>query len=406
MVKIISGIIVILILSTGVFAGEVKPDKEKDLSHEESSAKKGEQSPEVLKKKQIQLASDTADQNLSKKESLDASKKNIDDKKESKGGDSKHQTLSEQIKDALTGNNSGTLNLRKKNKKDVGLPLKEVTKESSTEKIDSSVLKKDVNTKEIAHPSPHVLSFPKKNPSVNVKKIKMLSEANAHGWSYEGDTGPEHWAELDPAFSSCKEGSRQSPILIESDKTMAGPGTELIFEYSKNFGKVINNGHTFEVNVEEGSQIIARGEVYKLIQFHFHHPSEEKIDYKGFPMVAHLVHKSDSGALAVVAVEFEIGEENPAVEAVWRSIPLDVGDKAMISGGVNVSDLLPPLNKRKYYQFLGSLTTPPCSEGVLWTVLKSPMTISRKQLETFSHFFPMNARPIQNLNGRLVRELE
>ena len=146
-----------------------------------------------------------------------------------------------------------------------------------------------------------------------------------------------------------------------------------------------------------------RGSTYQLLQFHFHHPSEEKVNHKGFSMVAHLVHKNDEGQLAVVAVLIDPGAANDMIHKVWTHMPLDGGDRVRMPAGlIDVKALLP--TDQRYYQFIGSLTTPPCTEGVLWNVLKSPMTVSREQLRLFAQLFPNNARPVQALNGRVVRE--
>ena len=226
-------------------------------------------------------------------------------------------------------------------------------------------------------------------------------------WGYGGVHGPEGWAGLDPGYALCGAGERQSPIHIESKSALRGPSDDLEFRYKPTAGSVVNNGHTFQVDLAEGSELVARGEVYRLEHIQFHHPSEEKIDYKGFAMAAHLVHRSDTGRLAVVAVELDMGEPNAAVARAWRSLPLDAGDKSgMGAAGLDASELLPPEGKRKYFQFMGSLTTPPCTEEVLWLVLKTPMTVSSGQVDIFTRFFPMNARPVQPVHGRLIREQE
>ncbi|EWS62305.1 Carbonic anhydrase precursor [Hydrogenophaga sp. T4] len=148
-----------------------------------------------------------------------------------------------------------------------------------------------------------------------------------------------------------------------------------------------------------------RGSTYRLLQFHFHHPAEEKVNHKGFAMVAHLVHQNDQGRLAVVAVLIDPGAANDLVHKVWTHMPLDTGDRVPLPAGlIDMKDLLP--QDQRYYQFMGSLTTPPCTEGVLWMVLKQPVTVSRDQLKLFARLFPMNARPVQALNGRVVRDAQ
>jgi carbonic anhydrase len=222
-------------------------------------------------------------------------------------------------------------------------------------------------------------------------------------WSYAGEHGPDHWAAVKPEFKVCALGQRQSPVHIEESNTLQGPAEPLRFDYRPSGGSVVNNGHTIQVDLEGDNTLTVRGSTYRLLQFHFHHPAEEKIDHKGFAMVAHLVHKNDSGQLAVVAVLIDPGAANALIHKVWTHMPLDSGDRVPLPAGlIDVSELLP--QDQRYYQFMGSLTTPPCTEGVLWQVLKTPVTVSREQLKLFAQLFPMNARPVQALNGRVVRE--
>ncbi len=221
-------------------------------------------------------------------------------------------------------------------------------------------------------------------------------------WSYDGSNGPQAWSELKPEFNACASGKRQSPINIEDSATLQGPAEPIVFNYSPSNGVVVNNGHTIQVDLSGDNSITIRGTNYKLVQFHFHHPSEERINYKGYAMVAHLVHKSAEGQLAVVAVLIEAGAPNPLINKVWTYLPLDTSDKVRMPASlVEMTELLP--TDQRYYQFMGSLTTPPCSEGVLWLVLKQPMTVSREQLRLFSQLFPNNARPVQASNNRTVR---
>jgi carbonic anhydrase len=222
-------------------------------------------------------------------------------------------------------------------------------------------------------------------------------------WSYEGEYGPENWARVKPEFNVCAIGKRQSPVHIQESGTLQGPAEPLVFDYRPSGGTVVNNGHTIQVDLERGNTLTVRGATYQLLQFHFHHPSEEKVNHKGFSMVAHLVHKNDEGQLAVVAVLIDPGAANDLIHKVWTHMPLDSGDRVRLPTGlIDVNALLPA--DQRYYQFIGSLTTPPCTEGVLWNVLKSPMTVSKEQLRLFAQLFPMNARPVQALNGRVVRE--
>jgi carbonic anhydrase len=235
------------------------------------------------------------------------------------------------------------------------------------------------------------------------------ASANAHGsevhWSYEGETGPQAWGNLKPEFNVCAIGKRQSPINIEDGNTLQGPAEPIQFAYLGSNGSVVNNGHTIQVDVQGDNSITARGSSYRLLQLHFHTPSEEQINFKRFPMVAHLVHKNIEGQLAVVAVLLQEGESNAMIDKVWTYMPLDSGDRVRMPPGLlDVNELLP--KDQRYYQFMGSLTTPPCTEGVLWMVLKQPVSISKAQYKLFTQLYPNNARPVQAVNGRPVREAQ
>ena len=235
------------------------------------------------------------------------------------------------------------------------------------------------------------------------------ASANAHGgdvhWSYEGETGPDAWGKLKPEFNLCAIGKRQSPINIEEGNTLQGPAEPVQFAYAPSNGTVVNNGHTIQVDVQGENSITVRGSNYRLLQFHFHTPSEEQLNFKRFPMVAHLVHKNSEGQLAVVAVLLDQGDANTMVDKVWTYMPLDAGDRVRMPAGLlDVNELLP--KDQRYYQFIGSLTTPPCTEGVLWMVLKQPMTLSKSQYKLFTQIYPNNARPVQAVNGRPVREAQ
>lgn len=246
------------------------------------------------------------------------------------------------------------------------------------------------------HPAPH--AAPKKAHD----KAKAHHGHSAH-WDYGGPTGPEHWGAMKPEYGTCATGQRQSPVHIQEQSTLQGPADALRFNYHPSGGSVINNGHTIQVDVEGENTLTVRGSTYTLLQFHFHHPAEEKINQKGFAMVAHLVHKNEQGQLGVVAVLIDPGEANSFIHKVWTHMPLDVNDRVKLPAGLlDLRELLP--QDPRYYMLMGSLTTPPCTEGVLWMVLRQPVTVSREQLRLFSQLFPMNARPIQALNGRVVRE--
>ncbi len=216
-------------------------------------------------------------------------------------------------------------------------------------------------------------------------------------WSYAGSSGPNHWAELDKDFSACQQGHHQSPIDIRAAKPADVPPIQ--FAYQRTPLHIVNNGHTIQVNYAPGSFITVGGKRYQLTQFHFHHPSEERINGKRFAMVAHLVHASPDGALAVVAVLLDAGAANPVIASLWQHLATHEGPEQRLDDlSVDATGLLP--EDRGYYTFSGSLTTPPCTEGVTWFVLKTPQRISQSQADTFGKLYPSDARPIQPLNGR------
>jgi carbonic anhydrase len=218
-------------------------------------------------------------------------------------------------------------------------------------------------------------------------------------WGYEGEGGPEHWAELSPEYEACGQGAMQSPIDIRDARSADLPDISFLYEASPL--RIIDNGHAIQVNYAEGSSITIDGKKYRLLQFHFHAPSENSVMGERYAMEAHLVHKSDDGQLAVVAVFMKKGGENAFIQTLWDNIPDGKGRENEVSGtSINAAELLPA--DRTYYRFTGSLTTPPCSEGVLWNVLKTPIELSEEQLAAFTARYSMNARPVQPLNGRVV----
>ena len=223
---------------------------------------------------------------------------------------------------------------------------------------------------------------------------------HATHWAYEGDAGPKSWGGLKPEFTKCSTGLRQSPIDIRDGvKVQLDP---VQIDYRPSSFRVIDNGHTVQVNVTAGNTIEVIGRRYELLQFHFHRPSEERINGRQFDMVAHLVHKDVEGRLAVIAVLLDRGSAHPLVQTIWNNLPLEKGEEVPAKVALDMSVLLP--TDRSYFTYMGSLTTPPCSEGVLWMVMKEPVQISADQIGVFSRLYPMNARPIQSASGRLIKE--
>lgn len=225
------------------------------------------------------------------------------------------------------------------------------------------------------------------------------AHAAAH-WDYAGEFGPEAWGKMKPEFAACATGQRQSPIDIRGGITVQLEPIQ--FDYRPSGFSVIDNGHTVQVNLPAGNAITVLGRRYELKQFHFHRPSEERINGRQFDMVAHLVHQDAEGRLAVVAVLLDRGVAQPVVQAVWNALPLEKGEDQAAPGAIDLNRLLP--EDRRYYTYMGSLTTPPCTEGVLWMVMKTPVPVSPEQVQIFSHLYPMNARPVQSAAGRLIKE--
>lgn len=244
---------------------------------------------------------------------------------------------------------------------------------------------------------------PAKVARLRAAKAAAGHAANPHAahWTYGGEGGPEQWGQLKPEFATCATGTRQSPIDIRSGvKVDLEP---IQFDYRPSAFGVVDNGHTIQVNVGGGNAIEVQGRRYDLVQFHFHRPSEERINGRQFDMVAHLVHKDPEGRLAVVAVLLDRGgAAQPLIQTVWNNLPLEKGSEVSVRGDIDMNHLLPA--DRRYFTYMGSLTTPPCSEGVLWLVLQQPVPLAQEQIGVFSKLYPMNARPVQQASGRLIKQ--
>ena len=260
----------------------------------------------------------------------------------------------------------------------------------------------DVKVVAKTDPSPAVSPSTK---SATAKKAAVHGAASGHAsgsaqahWSYQGAAGPQTWGGLKPEFSTCAKGQRQSPIDIRGG--LAVDLDPVKFNYQASPFAVIDNGHTVQANIATGNAIEMGGKRFELQQFHFHRPSEERIDGRQFEMSLHLVHKDEQGRLAVVAVLFDKGPAQPAVQRVWNSLPLEKGEELAARVPLELADLLP--TDRRYFTYMGSLTTPPCSEGVQWVVMRQPMTMSPEQIELFARMYPMNARPVQQASGRRI----
>ncbi len=227
--------------------------------------------------------------------------------------------------------------------------------------------------------------------------------AIAHGyahWSYEGEGAPANWAKLRGDYATCGSGRRQSPIDIRDGiRVDLEP---IAFDYKLSQFRIVDNGHTIEVNVGEGSSISVMGRTYRLQRFSFHRPGEERINGRTFDMGIQFEHQDDEGRKAVVAVLLEKGAENPLIQTLWNNLPLEVDQDVGPAVAIDLKALLP--ENRAYYTYMGSLTTPPCTEDVLWMVLKQSMPISADQVAIFARLYKNNARPVQPSNGRLIKE--
>jgi carbonic anhydrase len=222
-------------------------------------------------------------------------------------------------------------------------------------------------------------------------------------WSYHGEKGPGHWAELDLDYATCGTGKAQSPIAIDATEKAKLP--TLAFDYRSGPANIINNGYT-AVRVDyahgNGNGLGVDGQRYELTQFHFHHPAEEYIHGKQYDMVLHLMHQAANGKAVGVAVLFKAGRPNPTIAKLWARMPQTAGASRLIQDAIDPAALLP--QNKAYYVYEGSVSAPPCNENVTWYVLKTPVEISAAQIAKFAKLYPQDVRPVQPLNGRVVRE--
>jgi carbonic anhydrase len=224
-------------------------------------------------------------------------------------------------------------------------------------------------------------------------------------WSYTGDTGPDYWYRLDRGYILAKEGKAQSPVdIVRADLVPAEAAGKPEFHYHETGFKVENNGHTIElIPADQDNYITIDNSPYTLEQMHFHLPSEHKVDGSGSGMEAHLVHKDPGGRIAVLGILLVPGEENPALKELFTKLPQTPGGEdagLFLDKPLNLADLFPP--SQGMYRYEGSLTTPPCAEGVKWCIFTQPVELSNAQIGAFRAVYPGNARPVQKLYGRKV----
>jgi carbonic anhydrase len=242
-------------------------------------------------------------------------------------------------------------------------------------------------------------------PSTTASAAKSAALANmalSTPWSYDGASGPQAWAQLKPEYAACSKGERQSPIDVRDGIKVQLDAVQ--FHYQAPDFRVLDDGRTVRVLVAAGSSMEVMGRQFELKHLQFHRPSEVHVNGRAFDMAVHLVHQDTQGRTAIVAVQLERGSAHSVVQAVWNNLPLEKGVEQLARSPLDLLALLPA--DPRYATFMGSMTSPPCQEGVLWVVMKQPVGISDYQVAVFSRLYPMNARPLQSVNGRLVKESE
>jgi carbonic anhydrase len=240
----------------------------------------------------------------------------------------------------------------------------------------------------------------KKKPPEQRRSEAAVPVATNVPWSYGGAGGPAAWGKLRPEYATCALGKRQSPIDIRD--AIHVDLEPIAIDYREAHFRIIDTGHTVQVNVGEGSTMSVMGRQYRLEKIEFHHPAEERIEGRGFDMVAHLVHRDVENRVAIVSVLIERGSEHAVIQTLWNNLPLEVDQELAPRELIDLNKLLP--ENRAYMAYMGSLTAPPCTEEVLWLVFRNPISVSSEQMDIFARIYPNNARPLQPANGRLIKE--
>lgn len=243
-------------------------------------------------------------------------------------------------------------------------------------------------------------SAPKEGYMLELVHSQPVRPALPADWSYDGPGGPDNWARLDPRNHLCASGQRQSPIdIVDGIKVDVEP---IRFDYRPSRFRIADTGRTVEVFLGDMAFSLT-GKTYTLQKIAFHRPAEGRINGRRYDMSAHLIHKADDGQMAIIALPIERGNENPVIQTLWNNLPLEKGlDVAPPATTIDLDALLPA--SRNYYAYMGSLTTPPCTEGVLWLVMKQAIQVSQDQVDIFNRLYRNNARPVQPTNGRLIKE--
>lgn len=246
----------------------------------------------------------------------------------------------------------------------------------------------------------HVESKSEEKPFGSKEEPAESSKQRHAHWTYEGVLGPEVWGDIDPEYVLCKEGKMQSPIDLVWQRP--SPGGAIQFDYLASRVGLINTGKTLEVYFQSGSEVSLRGKSHELLAMSFHSPSEHTISGRKYPLEMQLLHRGkDGGGLAVVSVLFVEGQAHPEIDRIWAQIPQHKNQPLEFTDFViDVKSLIPP--KLTYYHYKGSLTTPPCAEGVDWNVLNTPIEVSVEQIEAFRSLYGNNHRPVQPKNNRDV----
>jgi carbonic anhydrase len=227
-----------------------------------------------------------------------------------------------------------------------------------------------------------------------------FAEGSENKWSYEGSTGPAHWAELDPAFAACAGGHEQSPIALE-EAARHNPGV-VSLDYHPSKLRLSKEHETVAVSVEPGSSIVVDGKRYALAQFHFHHPSEHTLDGKHYPVEMHFVSKGPDGSIAVFGVFVAEGKKNAGIAPVLAGLPAKGVAESTIEKAVDLGAIFGKQDVGEVFHYSGSFTTPPCTEGVSWNVREKPVTWSKKQIAQLIDAIPTDNRPLQPLGNRTV----
>ena len=224
-------------------------------------------------------------------------------------------------------------------------------------------------------------------------------------WTYEGEKNPNQWEPVDAAYEACERGEAQSPINIDvTNIEQQSSISEIQLQYHNATIAILNNGHTIQANVKpEGQSLTVGDKSFNLVEMHFHQPSEHQLNGKNYDMEAHLIHEDENGELAVIGLFIEEGQTNAELAPIWSILPKHHNEEILVEDSIQLQNLIP--EDKSGFQYVGSLTTPPCTEGVGWFVLEKPIQMSKEQIQLFKNIFPNNHRPVQSLNDRKIYEM-